>query len=320
MKTINIDVSSSYQIHIEEGLINNLTSYLSGDVVLITDHNVYELYRGAIKEITEKVIVIQAGEQSKDLAILSEVYTKMLEFGVDRNHTIVAFGGGVVGDFAGFVASSFKRGISWVNVPTTLLSQVDSAIGGKTGINFLGVKNIIGAFHQPKQVFIDPQVLRTLTPREYANGIAEVIKAGVIYNKSILDDLGNNSSIENLIIKSLEVKKYFVEEDELDLGLRMKLNFGHTIGHAIEASSEYLHGEAISIAMSHIIHRNDFDLLLEKYSLPTREVFLDGSWKNYLRHDKKSEGQVINFVDFVELGKVQITKKTVSEIIDIVGY
>ncbi len=320
MKTIEINVSSDYLIHVEKGIANVISSYIDEEVVLITDENVYSLYRGLIKEITEKIILIPAGENSKGLETVSEVYQEMIEMEVDRNYTLVAFGGGVVGDFAGFVASTFKRGIKWINVPTTLLAQVDSAIGGKTGINFCGVKNIIGAFHQPHQVFIDPELLRTLSPREYANGIAEIIKAGCIHDFSIIEDLVNQVEIEKLIIKALQVKKHFIEVDELDLGERMKLNFGHTIGHAIEASSDYLHGEAIAIAMSYIIATNDFDNLLEKYNLPTREVFLDGSWKDYLRHDKKLENQVINFVECEELGKAKIVKKSIADIIGIVGY
>jgi len=319
MKTIDINVSSSYQIHIETGLISSLSSYLDDKIVLVTDRNVYDIYKTLIKELTDNIIIIPAGEDSKSLVTLSEVYQQLIELGVDRHHTLVAFGGGVVGDLAGFIASTFKRGIKWVNVPTTLLSQVDSAIGGKTGINFSGIKNVIGAFHQPERVFIDPDLLKTLSPREYSNGIAEIIKAGCIYDKTILDDLRDNISIETLIIKALYVKKYFVEADELDLGERMKLNFGHTIGHAIEASSDFLHGEAVAIAMSHLVGSKEFDKLLEKYYLPTREVELFEKWKDFLRYDKKTEDQVINFVELVELGQVRITKKSVSDIIKVVG-
>lgn len=320
MKTMTIDVSSSYLIHIEKGITSQINSYLDEEVVLITDENVYELYRGLIKEITEKIIVIPAGENSKGLETLSNVYTELIELGVNRDHTLVAFGGGVVGDFAGFVASTYKRGLKWVNVPTTLLSQVDSSIGGKTGINFCGVKNIIGAFHQPNQVFIDTELLRTLSPREFSNGVAEIIKAGCIKDKSILEDLISANDIEDIIIKALEVKKHYVESDELDLGDRMILNFGHTIGHAIEASSDFLHGESVAIAMSYIIKSDEFDQLLTSYNLPTREVFLNESWKDFLAHDKKMINKEINFVELIELGRARITKKKIQDIIDIVGY
>ena len=230
----------------------------------------------------------------------------------------MALGGGVIGDLCGFVASSLYRGIPYIGVPTSLLSQMDSSIGGKTGIDFFGRKNILGAFKQPSMVLIDPKTLDTLDPSEYTSGMGELIKHGAIGNKKLLELLDSKSFIDEEIIKeSLSVKKSLVELDEYDLGERMKLNFGHTFGHAIELKYGYKHGVAVGIGMRMAL-KMGYDLgvtdlecvtvinrILDKFAFPQVEY----DYKEYLPlvvYDKKNIAGVVNFVFLTKLGECVI--------------
>ena len=192
------------------------------------------------------------GEDSKSLAVFGQLLQTMLEHDFSRKDCVVAVGGGVVGDLSGFAASAYMRGIDFYNIPTTLLSQIDSSIGGKTAINFGGVKNIVGAFYQPQKVLIDPDLLKTLPPRQIANGLAEAVKMSLTSDKALFELFETQdieSNLEEIILRSLNIKKAVVEQDEKEAGLRRILNFGHTVGHGIESTSELYHGECVALGM-----------------------------------------------------------------------
>jgi 3-dehydroquinate synthase len=234
---------------------------------IITDTNVKKLYgKELLKLMREKgldatMISFQAGERHKTLKTVEKLTNQMVQLGHNRKSCVIALGGGVTGDIAGFVASMYMRGIPYIQIPTTLVAMSDSSIGGKTGVDLTGGKNLIGAFIQPKKVYIDPQVLSTLSKKQVRNGLAEIVKHGLIADKSILKILKKQSekalaahttTITQLLVKSCRVKGRVVEKDELEKGLRMILNYGHSIGHAIEHASHYNlnHGEAIAIGMN----------------------------------------------------------------------
>jgi len=321
MELIEVNASNGdYSIFIENGISKKLKSFTSDNLFIITDDNVFNIYQDLILGITKDIIVVEPGESSKSIEVIERIYKTMHQKGVTRSHTIVSIGGGVIGDIAGFVASTFNRGLKWINIPTTLLSQVDSSIGGKTGINFMGIKNYIGSFYQPSLVLIDPLFLDTLNKREFSNGIAEVIKAGCIKNPEILslceEFRTDQFDIDLIIKKSLLVKKYYVENDPLDQNIRTVLNFGHTIGHAIESSTDLLHGESIAFAISKIIKSECIDQLLGKFDLPIKCNYNIEEIAKIMKYDKKSDGSNISFVLVKNLGKAVIEKRSIEEIID----
>ncbi|CCV64794.1 3-dehydroquinate synthase [Alteracholeplasma palmae J233] len=252
----------TYDIEIEQGLLNQLnekikTIYKYNKLFIITDETVHELYQEKVNQILKEFevywIKIKPGEKSKSILVYEETINHLIDLGIKRNHLIIALGGGVVGDLAGFIASSIYRGLPYIQVPTTLLAQVDSSVGGKTGIDTSRGKNLIGAFYNPKYVLIDPNVLETLEPLEYANGIAEMIKCGLIGNKELYLHLKNKKPItKKEIAQAINVKVNVVKIDPFDQKERMYLNFGHTFGHAIEKRhhyEKYKHGQAISYGM-----------------------------------------------------------------------
>ena len=252
--TIRMDLGSdSYDIVVERGALSRAGSYLNLNrrVLVATDTGVPSEYARTVAEQCREGIIctVDMGEGTKSLETFSRLLSVMLEHGFSRRDCVVAVGGGVVGDLSGFAASAYMRGIDFYNIPTTLLSQIDSSIGGKTAVNFGGVKNIVGAFYQPKQVLIDPELLKTLPPRQISNGLAEAIKMALTSDRELFDLFENGdveSSIDEIIIRSLNIKKSVVEQDEKESGLRRILNFGHTVGHGIESSegmSELYHGE-----------------------------------------------------------------------------
>jgi len=238
---IRVNTTKNYEIKIGNGIITNLP-----EGFIITDKNVYNIYGNLIKGNS---FILKPGEKSKNLITYREIVEKLSESGDER---IIAFGGGVIGDIAGFVASTYKRGIELIQVPTTLLAMVDSSIGGKNGINISNKKNYIGTIYQPNGVLIDPSFLETLPEHEFKNGLAEVIKYFAVFNKPNIKKLENISKfndIEKIITECCQMKVNVVERDEFDKGYRHILNFGHTIGHAIELLYGLSHGEAISIGM-----------------------------------------------------------------------
>lgn len=266
--------SRSYTIDIKPGLLNQLSNALAGfvsddHVILVTDDNVAELYLetvvSQISEIAQRVDVIRVspGEESKSISVCDELWQQMVNFKTDRQSVVVALGGGVVGDLAGFLAASFARGIRFIQIPTTLLAQVDSSVGGKVGVNLPGAKNMVGAFWQPELVLIDPLVLETLDEANFRAGLAEVIKYGLIMDVDFFESLEASvdligkrdpAALTQSIARCCQCKAAIVEEDERETsGRRAILNYGHTYGHAIEAVfgfGRFLHGEAISIGMT----------------------------------------------------------------------
>ena len=203
------------------------------------------------------VVTIPDGEEYKTLQTVENILNECFEYKLDRKSLLIAFGGGVIGDMTGFTASLYQRGIDFIQIPTTLLSQVDASVGGKTGVNNKYGKNLIGAFYQPKAVYIDPSFLETLPPREFAAGVAEVVKMAVMFDKDFFTnlqsaDLNNLDTIKELIRKSVELKAWVVNQDEKEAGIRAVLNYGHTFGHVVENETHYktyLHGEAVAIGM-----------------------------------------------------------------------
>lgn len=270
-RTVNVDLGDrSYPIHIEQGNLDSLGEAcvavgLKGRCLVVTDTNVAPLYAARACQSLEnagfapRVEVLPAGEPTKCHEQLIDLYGKAATHKMDRGSFMVALGGGVVGDLTGFTAASWLRGIRFVQVPTTLLAMVDSSVGGKTGINIAAGKNLVGAFHQPELVQLDLETLRTLQPREFAAGMAEVLKYGVIWDADLFRNLEKTlPSVENLeelgkiIARCCEIKADVVRQDEREGGLRGILNFGHTLGHAIEnvaGYGRYLHGEAVAIGM-----------------------------------------------------------------------
>lgn len=271
MKKLRVNLGeNSYDIKIEKGILERLGEEIkevfSGEkIFVITDHNVNSLYGERVVNSLKAsgfqtdLISLNPGEETKSFSSLPQIYNSLLDFKLTRKDLIITLGGGVIGDLGGFVASTFLRGVPFIQVPTTLLSQVDSSVGGKVGVDLERGKNLVGSFYQPKMVIMDPLVLDTLTDSIFNDGMGEVIKYGCIKDESFFEMLEGLHSREDLMDKIEEIlyiccdiKRGVVERDEKDMGERMLLNFGHTIGHAIEKYfnfSKYTHGEAVAIGM-----------------------------------------------------------------------
>ncbi|MFD2672901.1 3-dehydroquinate synthase [Marinicrinis sediminis] len=333
----------SYPIIIGDGLLNRLPQALSdrgmgtdGDLFIITDENIAPHYlsglEAALKEqgYTVNSFVVPGGESSKSLKWYENIMTEAIQLGLDRKSVVIALGGGVVGDLAGFVAATYMRGVRFVQVPTTILAH-DSSVGGKVAVNHPLAKNMIGAFHQPELVLYDTATLLTLSDREIRSGLAEVIKHGLIWDEAFLNWCDEHAdallkldaeSLSYALYRGCEVKASVVSQDEKEAGLRAILNLGHTIGHALEAVAGYgelLHGEAISIGMvgsarlaeelgypATIVERTQS--ILERYGLPVRipkHLDTDAIMAAMMRDKKFKSGQM-NFVVPVEIGKVEI--------------
>ena len=336
MRKITINTDNDYDIYIGRNNFNLIEEKTANkNVAIITDENVLELYGTEIENVVKNkslkvnTIIIKAGEKQKNAETVFEVLEKLAELGMTRSDVIV--GGGVVGDVAGFCASIYLRGIKVVQVPTTLLAMVDSSVGGKTGFNLSSGKNLVGTFHQPSLVVCNLETIKTLTKKEFNVGIAEVIKYGVIKESEMFQQLfcGNvENSVEDIVEKCIKSKKYFVEQDEKDCGVRQILNFGHTIGHAIEKLSDYSvsHGEAVSIGMVMIsksafknnISKIDCSIeiikILEQFQLPTKIEFSAKELAEVILSDKKINGGSINLVVPIEIGKCELLKIPVENI------
>lgn len=304
-----------YDIVLERGVISSVSKYCdtTKKALIVTDSGVPTQYAEAVsRQFPESIVVtIPQGETSKSFDTYKELLSVMCENEFTRSDCVIAVGGGVVGDLSGFCASTYMRGVTFYNIPTTLLSQVDSSIGGKTAVDFCGYKNIVGAFYQPAGVFIDPDVLSTLPERQLNNGLAESIKMAATSDPVLFDILENGNAyddIDTVIERSLLIKKAVVEEDEKETGLRKVLNFGHTAAHAIESAtglSDLLHGECVAIGMmafSSAEVRQRLENVLQKYSLPTTIDAGDKAILEALRHDKKAEAKGINVVYVDKIG------------------
>lgn len=351
MKSIQLNLARTnyqYQVKIgsnilKESLCEALQHYNETDICYITNDTIDAIYPDFAKQfIPERFnvhrFILKDGEQYKTLDAVSSIYDFLAEKHMNRNHLVIAFGGGVVGDIVGFAASSYMRGLPFIQVPTTLLSQVDSSIGGKTGVNHTSGKNMIGAFNQPYQTIIDVDFLKTLPMREFIAGYSELIKHGMIHDSFLFQTLQNQSipqlkddapAIIDAIYRSCEVKARVVENDEKESGLRAILNFGHTLGHLIETYTnyeKYLHGEAVlagldfaawwSMKEKHLdekdyqrIHTH-IKALKVPISIPkiTKEAF-----KTLIGHDKKYSGNGVKFIGLTTIGNASIFEGVSSD-------
>lgn len=318
-------------ILIETGLLAHagtviLDTFSPSRVHIVTDSTVAPLYLDALEaqlSLPVSHTVIPAGEEHKRLTTVETIYHDMLAAGMTRKDLVIALGGGVVGDITGFAAATFLRGVSLCQIPTTLLAQVDSSVGGKTGVDLAEGKNLVGAFYQPRLVLIDPEVLSTLPDATFADGMAEVVKYGYIANKDILDMVSQpdyKAHIEGIIYECVKIKRDVVAIDEHDTGLRMILNFGHTIGHAAEKLGNYTdltHGQAVAIGMvaamrlSALLGNDDLTTplvsLLQHIGLPTELTYDRAAIFNALLSDKKKFGATVNFILVREPGRAEIT-------------
>lgn len=327
MKTrVNLG-ADSYDIIIEHGAINRFADLtnIKGKVLIVTDSGVPKEYSECIASQFDEsyIYTVPEGESSKNLNEFGKILSYMLLKNFTRKDSVIACGGGVPGDLAGFVSACFMRGIDFYNFPTTVLSQVDSSIGGKTAVDLDGIKNIVGAFHQPKMVIIDPDVLKSLPGRQISNGLAETVKMSLTSDSELFEmfetaDIMDN--IDEILFKSIEIKRKVVEKDVKEAGLRMILNFGHTIGHGIE-SEEGLHGlyhgECVAIGMIPMCSdsvRSRLIPVLKKLNLQTEISINPEKVISAIVHDKKMRNNVVNTVTVNEVGTFEMKKVTVDEI------
>jgi 3-dehydroquinate synthase len=316
----------SYNITLERGALSHAKEIFKLDrkVLIVTDSGIPCEYAKKIAEQCKEpfIVTIPQGEASKCFDNYSMLLSVLVENAFTRTDCVVAVGGGVVGDLAGFVASSYMRGIDFYNTPTTLLSQVDSSIGGKVAINLEGCKNIVGAFYQPRAVLIDPEVLKTLPHRQIANGLAEAVKMSLTSDAELFDLFvkgQGESEIDTVIERSLRIKKAVIEQDEKETGLRRILNFGHTLGHGIEGAQELhglYHGECVALGMLPMCSdsvRAQLIPVLQGLGLPT---VIEGDLDQMLAtasHDKKCEGNEISVVYVEQAGSFIIRKMPIEE-------
>lgn len=351
LKTLTVALPGrEYDILIEQGLLDRAGACCrmalpkACRLAVVTDSNVAPLYLERVKCSLEgagfavKSIVVPAGESSKSLEMLGHLYEEMLSFGLSRTDAVVALGGGVVGDLAGFAAATVLRGVDYVQIPTTLLAQVDSSVGGKVAIDLPAGKNLAGAFWQPKLVLMDPNCLNTLSDRIFADGMAEVIKYGCIRDEAFFDFLlrcggraGVMEHMEQVLYTCCDIKRQVVLADERDTGLRMILNFGHTVGHAFELAGRYeqwTHGQGVGVGMLWAARLGErlgitpagtqdaIRTVLEQYGLP---VHIPCEWETMLQAvglDKKRTGEEISFVLLSALGHAEPRKMETKQLLN----
>ena len=313
-----------YDIVIRRGILKRAEEFLNlkRKVLVVTDSGVPKEYSQTIadKAVEALTIVIQKGESSKNFDNYKMILETLLGADFTRSDCIVAVGGGVVGDMAGFAAATYMRGIDFYNIPTTVLSQVDSSVGGKTAIDFGGYKNTVGAFYPPKCVLIDANTLGTLDERQISNGLVEALKMAVTFDGelfSIFEEGAALSRIEEVISRAVNIKKTVVEADEREAGMRRVLNFGHTLGHAIESGSgNLLHGECVGIGMLYMCSqavRERIKSALEKLNLPTLADVDFLKMREAVIHDKKAAGDMITTVFVNKIGSYEFRKEKTEE-------
>lgn len=350
MKTLNVELGDrSYPILIGAGLLSDpqlLVRYIPGNsAVVVTNTTVGPLYRdrldGALEGLRHSTVTLPDGEQYKNMAVLGQIFDELVSGRFDRNTTLIALGGGVIGDITGFAAACYQRGVHFVQVPTTLLAQVDSSVGGKTGVNHPGAKNMIGAFYQPRCVIADTETLDTLPDRELSAGLAEVIKYGLLWDREFLDWIDRHldrllardaEALTEAIRRSCAIKAEIVRQDERESGLRALLNLGHTFGHAIEAGlgyGEWLHGEAVGagICMAADLSRRLGWIgeaeqartisLIERARLPTGrpESLSPDNLRKLMSADKKVLDGALRLVLLRELGSAVLTDQVPESLI-----
>ena len=327
----------SYDIILKRGALKNLSALinLNRKVFIVTDSGVPAQYAETVRAQCKEGLVytVPQGEGSKSLAVYQKLLEAMLEAGFGRGDAVVAVGGGVVGDLAGFVAATYMRGVDFINCPTTTLSQIDSSIGGKVAVDLGRTKNIVGAFWQPKLVVVDPDTLATLPRRHFVNGLAESVKMSLTCDAELFqmfETCDVDAELETIIRRSLLIKKSVVERDETEQGLRAILNFGHTLGHGIEAvkgiggrrKTGLYHGECVALGMLPMIEDRQLQkrtrAVLRKLGLPCRASYNKEKVLSYMLHDKKARGDSITLVKVPGRGCWRLDKVPVSELETIV--
>ena len=342
MNVVTINASTEYQVKIGSGLLSSLGGEVAEltkaqKAVVVSDSNVWPLYGNIAVNSLEKSgftvvsFVFLAGESSKCGATYLQLLEFLAEKQITRSDCLIALGGGVVGDLTGFAAATYLRGIAYIQVPTTLLAAVDSSVGGKTAIDLEHGKNLVGAFYQPRLVLCDTDTLNTLPDEIFRDGCAEVIKYGVLYDPNLfahLQDKGPSFDREAVITRCVILKRDVVAEDEFDTGSRMKLNLGHTVGHGVEAASQYTisHGKAVAIGMAIVgraaakygICSNDtakqITGLLEAFSLPVRTQYSAQVLYDTALSDKKRSGNLVNLIIPEEIGFCSIRPTPINEV------
>ncbi len=336
----------SYPIYIGGGLLASAGEYITKTcphikkAVVVTDRTVWELYgdtlSAALTGLPHEALILPPGEQSKDLTTFEKLLTFMADAGLTRSDLLIAFGGGVIGDLGGFAAASYMRGIDFVQIPTTLLAQVDSSVGGKTAVNLKNGKNLVGAFYQPKLVLADTDLLKTLPTRELSGGLAEVIKYGAIYSEPLFIMLESYPSLEDihpllpdLVYTCCALKRQAVEADERDIGERMLLNFGHTFGHAIEQMgnfSRYIHGEGVALGMVMAAKAGEvlgvtpagtakrIQNLCAAFELPVSHPFTVDQLLPVMTLDKKAVGHTVRLVLLHDIGSAFVKPMEPAEL------
>ncbi len=314
-----------YEILFGRGVLKEAKEFfnLSRRVLIVTDSGIPTQYVDTLKAECKDpfVFTFKMGEENKNFDTYKQILSALVENNFTRTDCVVALGGGVAGDMAGFAASTFMRGIDFYNIPTTVLSQVDSSVGGKTAIDFEGYKNIVGAFYPPKGVLIDFDLLKTLPQRQINNGLCEAIKMACTFDKELFELFEKeNLPLDTLILRAVKLKIDVVEKDERESSLRRVLNFGHTLGHAIEKENiknGMLHGEAVAIGMvlvsSGEVKRRLINVL-EKYGLPTCYNGDMSDLLNAVTHDKKAHGESVTFITCPHIGRFEMVEKSFSEI------
>lgn len=344
MKTVRVALPGrEYDILIGGGLLEQAGERIKplangNGIAVVSDENVWRLHGETFEKsmrsagLSFEKIIMQPGEGSKTLEGLAKVYDCFADAGLNRNGLVVAFGGGVIGDLAGFAAATWMRGVSYMQIPTTLLAQVDSSVGGKTAVDLPSGKNLAGAFHQPKLVIADTTVLETLPPREFACGMAEVIKYGAIFSEELFESLEqplDKAHIPEIVEQCCILKRETVENDELDTGQRMLLNFGHTFGHAIESLggfSRFNHGEGISIGMILAAKAGEqagitpqgcnerLAKVLKLHSLPTESPYPVSQLVPGMLLDKKSRSGGVDLILLRQIGEAIIEHQTIRQL------
>ena len=328
--TIHMNLGEdSYDIVVERGILKNANNSLNLDrrVLVVTDSGVPEEYAKALAAQCKESIIctVEMGESSKSLDVFGRLLQTMLDHSFSRKDCVVAVGGGVIGDLSGFAASTYMRGIDFYNIPTTLLSQIDSSIGGKTAINLGGVKNNVGAFYQPKKVLVDPELLATLPQRQISNGLAEAIKMSLTSDQELFGIFENEdveSHMDEIIIRSLNIKKNVVEQDEKETGLRRILNFGHTVGHGIESSEgmeALYHGECVALGMIPMCNEKIRPRVIEVLKKCNLYRTLDYNWEKITEaafHDKKADGDSVTVITVSEIGSFEMKKMNCLDVIN----
>ena len=329
MRTVHVDLGSkSYNIEIERGLLPYVGAKIktllpkAEKIAIITDSHVGPLYASLLQKSLEKeglavaVLTFPAGEESKNLKTLGSLYGGLAEAGLTRSDAVVALGGGVTGDMGGLAAATFLRGIAFIQVPTSLLATVDSSVGGKVAIDLPGGKNLVGAFYQPKAVFIDPDLLKTLPVRYLHDGLAEVIKYGCIMDKELfmsLEKIQNDTELlaraDEIIETCCNIKARIVEHDEFDTGERMLLNFGHTLGHAVEKT---FRSEKLGLTESGVADR--IAALLQKFHLPVTVDMQQEDFLQAIALDKKKRGSHLTLILVKNIGESFLQKVEFREL------